>query len=148
MDPRRRYDYEFLKRKPFTWTEREHELAQMLYFHELYAYEKSLWALDRRKLLGDSTGLGYGRSERWPLDIARAIQSTGYYHGVLNAVRNPLYSNFWKERAMDDIERIVIPALLARAAEVRDATLAFAMDEWPEGLPPDAVAQPVKKKQK
>jgi len=112
--------YPFLSRPPHTWSEGEHQLAFELHMRaEATEGHKDL--IREGKMPLAPGGKGYGGSDRWPMDIHRAIASIGYLRGVINASLAVWANPTWRERASEELQWYVVPAITKRADQANEA---------------------------
>lgn len=61
-------------------------------------------AFDPRGRFADKRG--YGGSEAWPFDFARAVLHDGYRRGIWNAMHALWTSDYWKFHAQRELDRV------------------------------------------
>ncbi len=71
-----------------------------------------------RASLHPAFGRGYD-TDRWPIDIRRAIASTGYRKGIRKAILNPFYNKQWRHAALWELQHIVDPIVQERQEHSR-----------------------------
>jgi len=102
-----------------TWDEEDHREA-----FEAHMKREGLKVLaelrTNRGYLWNRAELGYGGSGRWPFDVKRAIQQSGYCKGIIRATKNSKYDSVWRDHAKHDLETLVRPVVFQIAEAVDD----------------------------
>lgn len=131
MDPEGYYP--FLQRHPRTWTDAEHRLAFVLHMRRQAEpfHQQMVAELQLPLAYG---GKGYGGSDEWPFDTARAIASPGYLKGIIRATLAGWASPTWMLRASERLQKVVRPRLEQKCeelAEIQDMLYRHSL-VWPD----------------